>query len=518
MNNQHRSLTIEEFNLVKRENVKVEYEVESEISLNNDIPPRINLKINDVHTVKAEEEEEFYPGHESEILLNDDVSPQVNLNMKSNELRIKDFRTVKTKDGMVFYPCRVIIDKLTITASTKNCKRCVNNSVYDGIIKQKSSECNCANGDVRTESLVKDISSENELPQQKGKKLVCEYCNEGYRCKCFLKKDINFHAKEKENNYPSNLKQHLNIPTKEKNYICNFCQKSFNSKSYLKIHLNIHTEEKNYICNFCQKSFNRKESLKIHLNIHTKEKNYICNFCQKSFNRKSHLKIHLNIHTKEKNYICNFCQKSFNRKESLKIHLNIHTKEKNYICNFCQKSFYRKDSLKNHLDIHTKEKNICNFCQKSFNCKSSLKYHLNIHTKEKNYISLFLIIDYLSSQHHSWGSLACSPAGIIVDRLRQNLDLCLLNNRSGKFMSSSSGAFSCIDLSECPMALEAAEGLLSLGVSGAEVNGLILDANVAGMEWYVHAVDPSNQRGIDILAALLANFRNGKTNTCFLDS
>ncbi|XP_075231419.1 anaphase-promoting complex subunit 7-like [Lycorma delicatula] len=120
-------------------------------------------------------------------------------------------------------------------------------------------------------------------------------------------------------------------------------------------------------------------------------------------------------------------------------------------------------------------------------------------------------------------------------------------------------------LRECPMALEAAEGLLSLGVSGAEVNGLILDANVAGMEWLngwikahaltqsrdysqaisafkqlderspirgnhallaslgetyyysgyskmalitlqrAHAVDPSNQRGIDILAALLAN-------------
>ncbi|XP_075210542.1 uncharacterized protein LOC142317882 [Lycorma delicatula] len=254
MNNQNTSLTIEEFNLVKPENLKVENEVKSEISLNDDIPPRINLKINDVHTIKAEEEEEFLPGHqvdllqlkeelldiekdhlviedtnlnktenlevknevkinleqlkeeldimssdnekrslstedtnlvksenlkvenemESDILLNDDVSPHVNLNMKSNELRIKDFRTVKTKDGMVFYPCRVIIDKLTITASTNNCKRCVNNSVYGGIIKQKTSECKCANGDLRTENLVKDISNENELPQHKGKKLKSE--------------------------------------------------------------------------------------------------------------------------------------------------------------------------------------------------------------------------------------------------------------------------------------------------------------------------------------------------------
>ncbi|XP_075210659.1 uncharacterized protein LOC142318013 [Lycorma delicatula] len=326
MNNQNR-LTIEEFNLVKPENLKVENEVKSEISLNDDIPPRINLKINDVHTIKAEEEEEFYPGHqinlvelkeeldimssdnekrslstedtnlvksenlkvenemEAEILLNDDVSPQVNPNMKSNELRIKDFHTVKTKDGMVFYPCRVIIDKLTITASTNNCKRCVNNSVYGGIIKQKTSECKCANCDLRTENLVKDISNENELPQHKGKKLVCEFCNERFRCKCYLKRHVNCHAKEKENN-------------------SNSCQKSLILENKLKTQLITHKEEKNYVCNFCQKSFNHKSSLKLHLNIHTKDKNYICNFCQKSFNHKDSLKIHLNIHTKEKNYIC----------------------------------------------------------------------------------------------------------------------------------------------------------------------------------------------------------------------
>ncbi|XP_075217968.1 uncharacterized protein LOC142322777 [Lycorma delicatula] len=255
---QKRFVMVEETISVKSENLKVENEVESEISLNDDIPPRINLKINDVHTVK---EEEFYPGHqvdllqlkeelldikkdhlaiedtnlyklenlevknevESEILLND-VSPLVNLNMKSNELRIKDFHTVKTKDGMVFYPCRVIIDKLTIKGSTKNCKRCVNNSVYDGIIKQKFSECNCGNGDVTTENLVKD--------------------------------NVNFYANEKKNS-------------------SNFCQKSLSHENSLKTKLIAHNEEKNYVCNFCHKVFNYSSNLKKHLNIHTKEKNYI---------------------------------------------------------------------------------------------------------------------------------------------------------------------------------------------------------------------------------------------------
>lgn len=33
------------------------------------------------------------------------------------------------------------------------------------------------------------------------------------------------------------------------------------------------------------------------------------------------------------------------------------------------------------------------------------------------------------------------------------------------------------------MALEAAEGLLNLGVSGAEVGSLVIETNIAGMDW-----------------------------------
>uniref|UniRef100_A0A1B6BZR6 Anaphase-promoting complex subunit 7 n=1 Tax=Clastoptera arizonana TaxID=38151 RepID=A0A1B6BZR6_9HEMI len=39
-------------------------------------------------------------------------------------------------------------------------------------------------------------------------------------------------------------------------------------------------------------------------------------------------------------------------------------------------------------------------------------------------------------------------------------------------------------LKECPLAIEAAEGLLSLGVSGAEVASLVIETNVSGFEWY----------------------------------
>ncbi|XP_075237162.1 uncharacterized protein LOC142333659 isoform X1 [Lycorma delicatula] len=248
---------------------------------------------------------------ESENLLNDDLSSQPNLNMRTNE-QINDLRTMKIEEEMWFSPGHVAMDKGTIKGSTKNfiTYKSINNSLNDGIINENSIECNCAYGDVTIENLIENISSENKLFEQKGKELVCEYCNERFRCNCYLKRHINIHTKQKKNS--------------------NFCQKSFNFENVLKRHLNnINTTEENYVCNFCQKSFNSKSRLVRHLNIHKKEKNYICTFCQKSFNNKSALNKHINIHTKEKNYISNFCQKSFNTKYNLVRHLNIHTKEKN---------------------------------------------------------------------------------------------------------------------------------------------------------------------------------------------
>jgi hypothetical protein len=42
-----------------------------------------------------------------------------------------------------------------------------------------------------------------------------------------------------------------------------------------------------------------------------------------------------------------------------------------------------------------------------------------------------------------------------------------------------------INVQECPLALEAAEGLLSLGVKGIEVNALVLEgaSNFGNMDW-----------------------------------
>ncbi|XP_075236984.1 uncharacterized protein LOC142333566 isoform X3 [Lycorma delicatula] len=93
-------LAIEETDLVKSENLKVENEMESEISLNDEVSPQINLnmkiierEINDLHTVKTEEEMEFYPGHQADLL-----QLEVELLDISNGDIIKDLLAIEETD------------------------------------------------------------------------------------------------------------------------------------------------------------------------------------------------------------------------------------------------------------------------------------------------------------------------------------------------------------------------------------------------------------------------------------
>ncbi|XP_075210580.1 uncharacterized protein LOC142317927 [Lycorma delicatula] len=218
------------------------------------------LEINYLHSVKTEEEVEFYPGHQVNLLqLEEELLDISNGDVEKDPLAIEETDLVKS-ENLKDENKVVAVKKGTIKGSTKHCitcKRCVNNSVNEGIIKNKSIECKCAYDDVTTEAnLIENIISKNKLPIQKGKKLVCECCDERFRCKCYVKDPINFHGKKKKNN-------------------SNICQKFFVHDNDLKSHLIAHNEEKNYICNFCQKSFNQSSTLKLHLNIHTKEKSYI---------------------------------------------------------------------------------------------------------------------------------------------------------------------------------------------------------------------------------------------------
>ena len=46
-----------------------------------------------------------------------------------------------------------------------------------------------------------------------------------------------------------------------------------------------------------------------------------------------------------------------------------------------------------------------------------------------------------------WGIASTNNKGNITEKLIENLELCLLNNKSKTYLHPSSGSFSCIDLS-----------------------------------------------------------------------
>eukprot|EP00035_Acanthoeca_spectabilis_P021366 m.437819 g.437819 ORF g.437819 m.437819 type:complete len:319 (-) comp18164_c0_seq1:188-1144(-) len=81
---------------------------------------------------------------------------------------------------------------------------------------------------------------------------------------------------------------------------CEWCQKPFKYPSQLKEHIRVHTREKPYPCTFCSKAFSHSSALTQHERIHTGEKPFKCQHCDKSFSQSSNLKRHERVHKNQR--------------------------------------------------------------------------------------------------------------------------------------------------------------------------------------------------------------------------
>ena len=79
------------------------------------------------------------------------------------------------------------------------------------------------------------------------------------------------------------LRQHMNSQTKEKNCMCDICNKTFQHQQILCMHRNTHNKEKHYMCEICNKTFMRQASLHRHMNIHTRQKIIFVTYAIKNF-------------------------------------------------------------------------------------------------------------------------------------------------------------------------------------------------------------------------------------------
>ncbi|XP_045480069.1 zinc finger protein draculin-like [Harmonia axyridis] len=131
------------------------------------------------------------------------------------------------------------------------------------------------------------------------------------------------------------MNSHINMTHKKlRPHICKHCSKGFSSKYALKTHIRQHTNETPYKCSVCGEGFRQNVSLRTHLkskhNIQ-EDKNFPCEFCDKSFASCFALKVHLRLHN-DNSYQCRDCKEYFHQSIYLFNHMKtVHNIDENMI-------------------------------------------------------------------------------------------------------------------------------------------------------------------------------------------
>ncbi|XP_017772963.1 PREDICTED: protein krueppel-like [Nicrophorus vespilloides] len=136
--------------------------------------------------------------------------------------------------------------------------------------------------------------------------------------------------------------------SKDKQFTCGVCNRSFGYKHVLQNHERTHTGEKPFQCTECNKRFTRDHHLKTHMRLHTGERPYHCEHCDRQFVQVANLRRHLRVHTGERPYSCEHCSSRFSDSNQLKAHVLIHTNEKPFSCDRCEGRFRRRHHLLHH--------------------------------------------------------------------------------------------------------------------------------------------------------------------------
>lgn len=185
------------------------------------------------------------------------------------------------------------------------------------------------------------------------------------------------------------LYEHIQFHMDPNRFLCDVCQKTFNSSHNLKTHVkmtHLPEEMKKYLCEKCDKRFGTAFQLKQHLMTHVgeTERTFKCDTCSKMFPGRPHLLSHIRlVHEKRKPYNCDQCDRSFTGKVFLRNHLAaVHTEgggtPKKVQCSHCDKFFANETSMKKHLSRlnRTGEKFICTECGHESPNRTAMRGHM----------------------------------------------------------------------------------------------------------------------------------------------
>uniref|UniRef100_A0A8C7NYQ4 C2H2-type domain-containing protein n=1 Tax=Oncorhynchus mykiss TaxID=8022 RepID=A0A8C7NYQ4_ONCMY len=110
------------------------------------------------------------------------------------------------------------------------------------------------------------------------------------------------------------------VNSKDKRFLCMFCNKGFSCPQKVEIHQRVHTGVKPFSCPQCEKRFSQSGDLKRHQRVHTGEKPFSCPQCEKRFSLAGNLKMHLKVHKGERPFACTHCGKRFSERSYLRLH------------------------------------------------------------------------------------------------------------------------------------------------------------------------------------------------------
>ena len=152
--------------------------------------------------------------------------------------------------------------------------------------------------------------------------------------------------------------------------------------------------EDKFECDICGKvmlKYSRTRHMKlVHKdpgNIHKIQDQYICDICDKNFETKSKLEKHSSIHRSERPFQCVKCGTCFKRKDAVEYHVKLYhsSNRKSYPCDKCDKLFLTKSLLNRHSAMHNDYRPFeCNDCDQTFKRKCNLDRHIaRFHTQKK---------------------------------------------------------------------------------------------------------------------------------------
>uniref|UniRef100_A0A182NDD0 Protein krueppel n=1 Tax=Anopheles dirus TaxID=7168 RepID=A0A182NDD0_9DIPT len=145
------------------------------------------------------------------------------------------------------------------------------------------------------------------------------------------------------------LRQHVRLFCKAKQFGCTHCDKKFLSSKALSQHLR--KLEQSFPCSQCDKALTSLASLRLHERTHSGERPYVCTICNKSYKTSSLRTAHMDTHIDGKTFKCSMCDKYLQTRACYRNHLKRHLEARNHECFVCGKKFFQKCTLRVHLKM-----------------------------------------------------------------------------------------------------------------------------------------------------------------------